>query len=223
MATSMFGAPAGNPNSTVKLESGFGAVPEIQNAWMSRLQPQRDIARQSEMARLKAQGITEDSGAWARSMDTLNRSDVDAQNQALLYGANENNNIFNRGLAQNNQVFNQNATAQELARALRGQQFDEYKWEQNNPYQQMMWLNSMQQQPQFAGTGTGTNYSGAGLQDYMAQLGNYNAKTAANNGMISGLAQMFAPKGGSNGGASTPSGGWDLGGLISGIGKFFGG
>jgi hypothetical protein len=218
----MFGAPTGNPNSTVKLESGFGAVPEIQNAWMSRLQPQMDQARQGEMARLKAQGITEDSGAWARSMDTLNRNDVDARNQALLAGANENNNIFNRGLQQNNQVFGQNSAAQQLAMALRGQQFGERQWEENNPYQQMMWLNSMKENPQFAGTGTGTNYSGAGMQDYIAQLGNYNAKTASGNGMISGLAQLFAPKGGGAGGGSTGGGGWDIGGLIGGLGKMFG-
>ena len=76
-----------------------------------------DQARQGEIARLKAQGITENSDAWGRSMDTLNRNDVDARNQALLYGAQENNNIFNRGLQQNNQVFGQNQDAQQLALA----------------------------------------------------------------------------------------------------------
>ena len=194
-----------------------------------------DQARQGEIARLKAQGITENSDAWGRSMDTLNRNDVDARNQALLYGAQENNNIFNRGLQQNNQVFGQNQDAQQLALALRGQQANEaYQGnqmnisqrqqlinEQNNPYQQMMWMNSMAQgNPQFGSTGTGVNYSNAGAQDYLSQLGNYNAKTANNQGMIEGLSKFFGNQGGSTG----STGGWgNIAGMLGDAWKYFNG
>jgi hypothetical protein len=238
MATPMFAptnaAPSANPiNSQVKLDSGFGNVPEVQQAWMSRLQPQMDQQRQAEISRLKSQGITENSDVWGRSMDTLNRNQVDANNQGLLYGTQENNNIFNRGLAQNNQVFGQNQNAQQLALALRGQQASEAAQagnlnlaqrqqmmaEQNQPYQQLGYLNSMMPgNPQFGNVGTGTNYTGAGTSDYLSQLGNYNAKTAANNGMISGIGQIA---GGVGNAAINNQGG--LGGLLSGIGNIFGG
>lgn len=208
-----------SPNSQVKLNPGFDAVKPIQDAWMSRLQPQMDQARQAEMARLKAQGLPENSAAWARSMDTLNRSDVDARNQALLYGANENNNIFNRGLNLNNQVFGQALQGNQMTLQQRQQMLEE----ENNPYRQLGMLAGLEYNPAFsqftnAGQGLGTNYFGAGQNQYLANLGNYNAQTAANNGMISGIGQL----GGSlmNAGIDRgSSGGWlnTIGGLLGGI------
>lgn len=249
---SAFAPQMQSANSQTALDPGFGNVDQVQQAWMARQQPQLDQQRQAEMARLKAQGITEDSEAWGRSMDTLNRSQTDANNQALLYGTQENNNIFNRGLQlnnqvwgqnndrfnqtlnSNNQIFGQNQAAQQMALALRGQQANE-AWQggqlnlqqrqqmmnaQNNPYQQLMWLNSMQQgSPQFNQAGPGTDYTSAGMADYMGQLGNYNAQTAANNGMISGIGQVVGGIGSSamNGSGSAAN---NMGGLLGG---WFGG
>ena len=224
----------GPPNSQVALNSGFGSVQGVTDAWMSRLQPQMDQARQSEINRLKAQGIPENSPAWSRAMDTLNRSDVDARNQGLLAGTSENNNIFNRGLAQNNQVHGQNLSNQQFANTSNNQAFNQNLQgrqqaliEQNNPYQQMMWMNSMQQgNPVFgnvtnAGAGSGTDYSTAGQNTYNGLLGNYNAQTASNAAQIGGIGQLVGGIG--SGLAGNPNAASNVasnvGGLIGGIGN----
>jgi len=224
----------GPPNSQVALNPGFGSVQGVTDAWMSRLQPQMDQARQGEINRLKAQGIPENSPAWSRAMDTLNRSDVDARNQGLLAGTAENNNIFNRGLAQNNQVYGQNLSNQQFANTSNNQAFNQNLQgrqqaltEQNNPYQQMMWMNSMQQgNPVFgnvtnAGAGSGTDYSTAGQNTYNGLLGNYNAQTASNAAQIGGIGQLVGGIG--SGLAGNPNAASNVasnvGGLIGGIGN----
>jgi hypothetical protein len=231
---SMFGpAPASStqggvytdPNTQVALNPGFGNVSQVQNAMMSRLQPQRDINREAELSRLKAQGISEDSNAWARSMDTLNRGDTDAQMQALLAGTAENNNIFNRSLSQNNQVFGQ-GLAQE---GLTLQQRQQALTEQNNPYQQALWTQQMQpgnpafQQFTNAGAGVGTNYTGAGQSQYAGNLGNYNAQTAANNGLISGIGQIAGGIGNSMLNGQNSAGNGLMGGFGNWLSSLFGG
>lgn len=231
---SMFGQPPpsstqggvpSEPNSQVALNPGFGNVSQVQDAMMSRLQPQRDMNREAEISRLKAQGITEDSNAWARSMDTLNRGDTDAQMQALLAGTAENNNIFNRSLSQNNQVFGQ-GLAQE---GLTLQQRQQAMAEQNNPYQQALWTQQMQPgNPAFsqftnAGAGIGTNYTGAGQSQYAGQLGNYNAQTAANNGLISGIGQIAGGVGNSMLNGQNSAGNGLMGGFGNWLSSLFGG
>jgi hypothetical protein len=205
-----------SPNSQVQLNSGFDAVQPIQDAWMGRLQPQMDQARQAEMARLKAQGISENSGAWARSMDTLNRNDVDARNQALLAGAQENNNIFNRGLAQNNQVFGQAMQGNQMTLQQRQQLMEEAM----QPYRQLGLLSGTEYNPIFGGSGQnqGTDYFGAGQNTYLGNLGNYNAETAAKNGMIGGIGQLGGGliQAGQTGGW----GGGSTGGMLGGLGDF---
>lgn len=248
----------GTPNSQVALNSGFGSVQGVTDAMMGRLQPQMDQARQAEISRLKAQGIPENSPAWSRAMDTLNRSDVDARNQGLLAGTAENNNIFNRGLAQNNQVYGQNLQNQQFAsqnnQQAFGQRFNEAQLasqnaanqanqgyqqgqlqiqqrqqamnEANNPYQQMMWMNSMQQgNPVFgnvtnAGLGGSTDYSQAGKDTYQGLLGNYNAKAAENAAKIGGIGQLAGGIGSSlvNNPNAVGNVASNVGGLIGGIG-----
>ena len=234
MATSMFGMPPPSstqggiptePNQQVALNPGFGNVSQIQQAVMSRLQPDRNYAREAEINRLKAQGIPEDSNAWARAMDTLNRGDTDAQMQALLAGTAENNNIFNRSLAQNNQVFGQ-GLAQE---GLTLQQRQQAMAEANNPYQQAIWTQQLRPQtPTFnpfvnAGQGVGTNYMGAGQSQYAGELGNYNAQTAANNGMISGIGQIAGGIGNSMLNGQGSAGNGLLGGFGDLLSSLFGG
>lgn len=248
----------GTPNSQVALNSGFDSVQGVTDAMMGRLQPQMDQARQAEISRLKAQGIPENSPAWSRAMDTLNRSDVDARNQGLLAGTAENNNIFNRGLAQNNQVYGQNLQNQQFASQNNQQGFNQRFNEQqlasqnayqqgnlanqsgqleiqqrqqamaeaNNPYQQMMWMNSMQQSnPVFgtvtnAGLGGSTDYSQAGQDTYNGLLGNYNAETAADAAQIGGIAQLAGGIGSAV--INTPTAGSNVAsnvnGLIGGVG-----
>jgi hypothetical protein len=97
----------------------------IQDATYALLSPQRQMARDGEIQRLKNQGLTEDSPAFQRAMLTLGQGDTDAQLKSLLAGQQEYGNSFNRGLSSNNQNYNQNLQAQNLAMGLRGQQFDQ--------------------------------------------------------------------------------------------------
>ena len=154
----------GTPNSQVKLNSGFDSVQGVTDAMMARLQPQMDQARQGEINRLKAQGIPENSPAWSRAMDTLNRSDVDARNQGLLAGTAENQNIFNRGLAQNNQVYGQNLQNQQFASANNqqafGQDLSKQQLASQNAYQQ----GSLGLQGQQLGAQQAYNQGSLGLQ-----------------------------------------------------------
>ena len=123
--------------------AGFGSVQTVTDAMMSRLQPQRDQARQGEIQRLKNQGLSENSAAFQRAVTRLDQGDTDAQMQGLLAGTQEYGNEFNRGLAQNaqnfgfgatdanlqnsaaGQQFGQNASIQSMLSALRGQKFGE--------------------------------------------------------------------------------------------------
>jgi hypothetical protein len=79
-------------------EAGFGAVEGIRDAMMSRLQPQMDQARQREQQRLAAMGFSVTDQGYNSVMDQRNRADNDARSQALLAGAQEYGNIFNRGM-----------------------------------------------------------------------------------------------------------------------------
>jgi hypothetical protein len=206
-----------------------GNSKEIQDAWMSRLAPQREQQRNMEIQRLKNQGLTEGSDAFNSGMERLDRGDVDAQNQALLHGVQEYGNVFNRGLQsnQNNfgqnaavanfgnqsnaQGFGQNAQTQAMLAALRGQQFGEQgQMAGLNDRQRLQGLQERQmlrqqplndlnqlmggsvQNPVFgnfanAGNSGGTNYSGAGQDQYKAAMDDYNAGQARNSNMWGGL------------------------------------
>lgn len=126
-----------------KLDPGFGAVEAVRDAMMSRLNPARQQGRESEIQRLKNQGIPENSEAFQRALTRLDQGDTDAQQQALLGAATEYGNIFNRGLSANNQqllaeqaiaalrgdqrgqLFNEQGAMANLANQNRSRQFDE--------------------------------------------------------------------------------------------------
>ena len=126
-----------------KLDPGFGAVKEVQDAMMSRLQPGRDQMREREIQRLRNQGITDNSEAFNRALTRLDQGDTDANQQALLGATSAYGDIFYRGLSANSQEmakqfgtaeltnsnrdtqFNQNSQIQQMLAALRGQQCGE--------------------------------------------------------------------------------------------------
>jgi hypothetical protein len=96
---------------------------DIQDAWMSRIAPQREMARGSEIQRLKNQGITENSDAWTRALRRLDEGDTDAQNQALIHGTQEYGNEFQRGLSGNAQNFGQNLSSAGFTNQAQAQKF----------------------------------------------------------------------------------------------------
>jgi len=207
-----------------KLRSGAGQFnmdptgnsQAIQDATYGLLAPQRKMASDSEIQRLKSQGLTEDSAAFQRAMLRQNQADTDAQLKSLLAGQQEYGNQFQRGLAANNQNFGQQTQAEQFAAGLRGQQFGEQtsqiglqgtKRQQDiqemltqrqvpmNELQQTLQMQQGQQNPQFGSfmgaTNEGyTDYSGAAKQQYDAEVAQANAKAKAKGGMMSGLGTL---------------------------------
>lgn len=146
----------------------------IQDATYKLLLPQREMARQGEIQRLKNQGLTEDSPAFQRAMERLDQGDTDAQLKSLIAGTTEYGNQFSRGLARNNSNFQQYATAEEFANALRGSDIDTIA--------QIMGMQETTS-PQFGhvtpATGSGgTDYLGAGKQTFQDIIAGKNASNA---------------------------------------------
>ena len=170
-------------------DSGFGAVQEIQDAMMSRMAPDLLRQRQRQEAQLIAQGVggNTNSASWDRAQSDLGRNENDASMQALLAGAKEYGNIYDRGMTNRNQwLEEQNAMRQmplqELTAMLRNQQ--------------------SYAAPQFEGYATTLPYEsadllGAAQQQYgaAADKANANAQAKSNTmstiGSIAGTAAMF--------------------------------
>lgn len=107
------------------LDSGFGAVESVRDAMMGRLGQSRQQARESEINRLKSQGLPEDSVAFQKAMERIDQGDTDAEQQALLGAMGAYNDIFNRGLAENSQLLSREQSKTGLNLAQRGQLFGE--------------------------------------------------------------------------------------------------
>jgi len=152
-----------------------GNSKEIQDAWMNLLKPQREMALNSEIQRLKNQGLTEDSPAFQRAMLRQNQADTDAQNKALIAGTSEYGNQFTRSLQG------------------RQQAFGEYQTDYNAPMQQYQGLMGIAQpQGQFGSFTNAQNTGGApvynaGQDQYTANVTNANVKNAQNNNLTQGL------------------------------------
>jgi hypothetical protein len=183
----------------------IGNSKAIQDATYGLLSPQRDLARNSMIQRLKSQGLSEDSPAFQRAMLTQGQADTDAQLKSLLAGTTEYGNQFNRGLdsakfgsANQAQGFSQGLDTQKLALALRGQQFGEKQAVHDQPLKDLTTLSGVKgyQSPEFGKFVTatdpgGVDYAGAGRDQATADIAKWNAaqKVEADktNGML-GLA-----------------------------------
>jgi hypothetical protein len=102
-------------------DAGFGAVQEVQDAMMNRLNPALKQRRDDEQARLAAQGITQGGLAYGGSQDALNRGENDANQQALLGAMGASGDLFNRAMAVRQQGGSEMQSATDLANALRSQ------------------------------------------------------------------------------------------------------
>jgi hypothetical protein len=155
--------------------SATGNSTDIQNAWMNLLKPEREMALNSEIQRLKNQGLTEDSPAFQRAMLRQNQADTDAQNKALIAGTTEYGNQFQRSLQG------------------RQQAFGEYQTDYDAPMQQFQGLLGIAQpQTQFgsftnAQNPGGANVYQAGQDSYTANLASSNAQNAQTNNTTQGL------------------------------------
>ena len=208
-------------------ESGFGAVQEVQDAMMSRLNPALQQGRDREVQRLKAQGITEGTPAWQAAMQSLGQKDNDANQRALLGATSAYNDVFNRGMQNRQQGMREadsmyNSTVQDRSRFIQ-----ELLMKRQVPLNELSAFRSGSQvtMPSFpgysqAGQAGATDIMGANNMAYKAAMDNANANAAANNsagrgigGLLGGLAGTFLLPGmGTSAGAAIGSG---IGGLFS--------
>jgi hypothetical protein len=155
-----------NPNLP---STGFNPGQSYQDAYMERLRPQIEQGREALDVKLANQGIPVGSEAYNRAMMTQGQRENDLMLGATTQG-------FGTGLQANQQAYNQAMTNYNMPlntlSALRS----------GSQVQNPTFVNSAQQ----ATTG-GADILGATQMGYNAQMGNFNAQQAAQQGLNSGL------------------------------------
>jgi len=156
-------------------DPGFGAVQEVQDAMMGRLRPELQRNRDSEVQRLRNQGIFENTEAFDRAMERSDQASTDANQRALLGATQAYGDIFNR------------------TQGARQQGITEQNMIRQSPLNDIMKLQgqdvSSPAMPSFAtaGQGQATDLVGAADKSYQAAMDAYNAKQARSGGIMSGL------------------------------------
>lgn len=210
------GVNVGNLNGGLFNMDPIGNAKEIQDATYGLLKPQREMALNSEVQRLKNQGLTEDSPAFQRAMLRQGQADTDAQLKSLLAGYQEYGNQYARALAGDQSNFGQRLDSEKLAMALRGQQFgeqgvqaemnanlrgqmlNEQQFLRQAPLQDLASLINLQGGADKTAFGSfmgaepikGIDYSGASQNAYNAQMGGVNAANQSKSGTTSALGSI---------------------------------
>lgn len=180
----------GNPS---QLNPSWNSTKEIQQAMLSRLQPDMDSQRNAEIARLKAQGLTEGSDAWNAAVNNMGRQQNDLSMQALLAGSSEANQQFQNQLAANAQNWGQQTDKAGITGQQRQQQLNEAMTLRQLPMQELMQLRGQNVQmptmPGFATAGatSGPNYLGAAELNSRQNLQNANINNANLSNTYGGL------------------------------------
>jgi hypothetical protein len=155
-----------NPNLP---QVGINAGQNYQDAYMERLRPQIEQGRESLDVKLANQGIPIGSEAYKRAMMSQGQRENDLMLGATTQG-------FGTGLQANQQAYNQAMTNYNMPlntlSALRS----------GSQVQNPTFVNSAQQ-----ATTSGADILGASQMGYNAQMGDFNAKNAAQQSMNSGL------------------------------------
>ena len=159
---------------------------KITSGYMERLQPYLDKQRESNSARLANQGITQGSEAYGWDQDIQNRAENDQRIAALLAGDQQQQNLFQQGLA-SGQFTNQ-------ARQQAIQEADYFK---NQPLNMLNALRSGNQTttPQFGNVAGGAQINAAPIyqatnDQYPAALQKYKIDSANSGGILGGLASL---------------------------------
>jgi hypothetical protein len=155
-----------NPNLP---STGFNPGQSYQEAYMERLRPQLEQSRESTQARLANQGVVPGTQAYENAMRQQSQREND-----LLLGATTQG--FGVGSQANQQAFNQEMTKYNMPlntlSALRS----------GSQVQNPSFVNSAQQ----ATTG-GADILGAAQMGYNAEMGDFNAKQAAQQNLNQGI------------------------------------
>lgn len=146
----------------------------VQDAVMSRLQPQIERGQESLRTRLANQGLMEGSEAYKNAMTDQGQKENDLYTQAALQG-------INTGLTARQQGIQEQYTAQDrplnIVNALRT----------GNQVQTPQFVNVPQQQ-----TTSGADLLGAAQLQGNADIGNTNAQNASTSGALSSVATVAA-------------------------------
>lgn len=173
---------------------GFGAVQQIQDAMMGRLQPGLDKQRSAAQQRLASQGITMGSEADNDVQGQLNESDNSANREALLAAMGAYGSITGR------QMQGRQEQMAEYGQRMQGrqQQLQEQAYQRSLPLSELNAIlrGNQVQAPQFnsfanQGTTAGPDFSGAAESQYQAALGGSNASKAAGSGLGSAVGGLI--------------------------------
>lgn len=193
------------PTAGAMPDTSFGAVQDIQNAMMSRLNPDLERRRQAAEAAAAAKGITAGSDAYRTVEDQLSRNETDASMQALLGAMSSYRDITGQQMASQAQQYgqgmmtHQQAAADYAARmAERNQQIQEQSYMRNLPLNELNAILRGQgvSMPQFQGFSQqggvqGPDLLNAAESGYQAQLAQANADAQQSSGLggaIGGIA-----------------------------------
>jgi hypothetical protein len=180
-----------NPNipqtqTSLDNQGGMAGWDKANAILQQRLQPQMQIQQENLDAKLANQGVVPGTEAYNRAKMSLGMQQNDLMNQSQLTGLQAGQTLFNQGL-QGAQFGNQ-AQQQAYSQALTNY---------NLPLNTLSALRSgsQVQNPSFVNsaqqaTTQGADILGATQMGYNAQMGNFNAQQAAQQGMNSGLMSL---------------------------------
>ena len=180
-----------NPNipqtqTSLDNQGGMAGWDRANALLQQRLQPQMQIQQENLDAKLANQGVVPGTEAYNRAKMGLGMQQNDLMNQSQLTGLQAGNTLFSQGLqgaqfgntaqqqAYNQALTNYNLPLNTLSALRSGSQVQ-------NP----SFVNSAQQ-----ATTQGADILGATQMGYNAQMGNFNAQQAAQQGMNSGLMSL---------------------------------
>jgi len=170
---------------------GWDKANEILQA---RLQPQMQQQRDAQAARLANQGIVQGTKAYENAMRTFNQGQNDLTTNSQLAGQQIGQNLFTQGL-QGGQFTNQALINQgNFGNTAQQQAFNQELTKYNLPLNTLSALRTgaQVQNPSFVNsaqqaTTGGADILGANQMGYNAQMGDFNAKNAAQQNFNSGL------------------------------------
>jgi hypothetical protein len=182
-------------------DAEFSSVQQVSDAMMGLMQPGLDRGRNAEVARLKAQGLTEGSDAWNSSMRNLGNVETDAGFKSILEGSRAANDLYDRRMGNRRQQVSEDMYGNEVRGGMaefqdaqRGRQMAEADALRRQPLEEMGALQQLEQDlmPQFdnfsaAGQTRAPDMYGAATDQYGAQVNQANARAASRNGLVSGL------------------------------------
>jgi len=180
---------------------------QVMDAMLSRVGTDIGRDRETKSAELIARGIPAGSEAYQREMEMLDRKQTDARQQAEIAAeqmagmgynsalsgrrlqGNESLADFTTGMAGRQQGVSEGLNQFNTGMRSHNQSVQDAVLNRNQPINEMnAWQTGSQiSMPNFSGYNPGPDYSNAGMQNTQYDLAGYNADTAQNNSMMSGL------------------------------------